>query len=141
MCKRLLFGPVKEPPHTPDLSTGLTKDLTRREIGILVPIALACVFLGVYPRPLLNSFEGAIERQVLRAPAVAAQAGARLDDGAGRQTSSRVGTPHDRAQLCDTFAFDAPRGLKPAAENPAFRSHLGHVGDEPDTGGGSIRER
>ena len=33
MCRRVLFGPLKEPPHTPDMSTGLTRDLTRREIG------------------------------------------------------------------------------------------------------------
>ncbi len=49
MCQRVLFGPLKEPQDTPDTSTGLTVDLTRREIGMLVPIALFCVVLCVYP--------------------------------------------------------------------------------------------
>lgn len=66
LCQRVLFGPLKEPPHTPDTSAGLTNDLTKREITILAPIALACVWIGVYPKPLLSTFEGAIGRQVLR---------------------------------------------------------------------------
>jgi len=69
MCQRLLFGPLVEPPHTPDASTGLTRDLTRREIGILTPIALCCIFIGVYPKPLLDSFEPAVRQHVLLAPA------------------------------------------------------------------------
>ena len=65
MCQRLLFGPLTEPENTPDTSTGLTKDLTRREISILVPIATCCVMLGVYPKPLLDPFEDAIAANVL----------------------------------------------------------------------------
>lgn len=66
MCQRVLFGPVKEPPHTPDTSAGLTKDLTRREIGILTPLALCCVFIGVYPKPMLDTFEVAVRQHILR---------------------------------------------------------------------------
>lgn len=66
MCQRVLFGPVKEPPHTPDLSQGLTPDLSMREIGMLVPIALACIAIGVYPRPLLDTIQTATQRHVLR---------------------------------------------------------------------------
>ena len=73
MCQRVLFGPLKEPPNTPDTSAGLTKDLTRREITILAPIALCCVFLGVYPNPLLGSFENAIAANILRGSAIAMQ--------------------------------------------------------------------
>ena len=68
MCQRLLFGPLTEPANTPDTSAGLTADLTRREIGILVPIGLACIFLGVYPKPLLETFESAARRNVLQSP-------------------------------------------------------------------------
>ncbi len=68
MCQRILFGPLKEPPGTPDTSTGLTRDLTRREIGILTPIALCCLALGVYPKPLLHTFEIATRQHVLRKP-------------------------------------------------------------------------
>ena len=66
MCQRVLFGPVVEPPHTPDTSTGLTPDLTRREIGILAPIALVCLFIGVYPKPVLNVMEPAIALHILQ---------------------------------------------------------------------------
>jgi len=66
MCQRILFGPLTEPPHTPDTSTGLRKDLTRREIGILAPLALCCVFIGVYPKPMLDTFEVAVRQHVLR---------------------------------------------------------------------------
>lgn len=64
MCQRILFGPVLEPPHTPDTSTGLTRDLTRREIGILVPIALCCVLIGVYPKLLQSSINPTIAANI-----------------------------------------------------------------------------
>lgn len=66
MCQRVLFGPLKQPPNTPDTSSGLSKDLNGREIGMLVPIALACIAIGVYPKPLLQTFEGAIASNILR---------------------------------------------------------------------------
>ena len=65
MCQRVLFGPLNEPPHTPDTSAGLSRDLTRREISILAPIAVVCLLLGVYPKPVLSTMEPAIERQIL----------------------------------------------------------------------------
>ncbi|MFH1419368.1 MAG: NADH-quinone oxidoreductase subunit M [Planctomycetota bacterium] len=66
MVKRVLFGPVKEPPHGCDSSSGLTQDLTRREIGILAPIAVVCLLLGVYPKPVLQDvMEPALDREVL----------------------------------------------------------------------------
>ncbi len=65
MCQRLLFGPLKEPANTPDTSTGLSPDLNGREITILVPIALCCVFLGVYPKPILETFNRAVEGNIL----------------------------------------------------------------------------
>ena len=69
MCQRVLFGPLKEPPNTPDTSAGLTKDLTLREIAILAPIAVCCIGIGVYPKPLLESFEVATRQHVLLTPA------------------------------------------------------------------------
>ncbi len=66
MCQRVLFGPLTEPPNTPDTSTGLTRDLTRREISILTPLALCCVFIGVYPKPMLDTFEVAVRQHILR---------------------------------------------------------------------------
>lgn len=64
MCERVLFGPLREPAGTPDASHGLPADLSAREIGILAPLALACLAIGVYPKPLLKSIQPAIDRQV-----------------------------------------------------------------------------
>ena len=65
MVKGVLFGPVKE-GHGFDASSGLTPDLTRREIGILAPIAVVCLVLGVYPKPLTKDvMEPALQHAVL----------------------------------------------------------------------------
>lgn len=66
MCGRVLFGPLVEPAHTPDTSHGLGHDLTRREVGILAPIALACVLLGVYPKPMLSSIQSAAQANIFQ---------------------------------------------------------------------------
>ncbi len=65
MCGRVLFGPVIEPPHTPDTSRGLSEDLTPREIGVLAPLAIICVIIGVYPRSVTGTMQPALERQIL----------------------------------------------------------------------------
>jgi NADH-quinone oxidoreductase subunit M len=80
MLGRVCFGPLKEPLGHADHGHGhgsghgsshgsghaaahgsdddhaqhLPADLTGREIGILVPIAVACIFFGVYPKPLMQ---------------------------------------------------------------------------------------
>jgi NADH-quinone oxidoreductase subunit M len=51
LVKRVFFGPVKEPEHDGHAIT----DLNGRELGALVPIAVLCVALGVYPQPVLDS--------------------------------------------------------------------------------------
>ncbi|MBI5764922.1 MAG: NADH-quinone oxidoreductase subunit M [Planctomycetes bacterium] len=65
MARCVLFGPLKEPGHGFDSSTGLTQDLTRREIGILVPIAAVCILIGVYPRVVTDITAPALQSQVL----------------------------------------------------------------------------
>jgi NADH-quinone oxidoreductase subunit M len=51
MLRRLLFGAVKEPEHHGET----IPDLKAREWIMLAPIALACVILGVYPQPILDT--------------------------------------------------------------------------------------
>lgn len=65
MAGRVLFGPLIEPPHTPDTSNGLSADLTFREIGILTPLAVLCVWIGVYPAHLLSSIQPALQNQII----------------------------------------------------------------------------
>ncbi|MCK4340992.1 MAG: NADH-quinone oxidoreductase subunit M [Phycisphaerae bacterium] len=62
---KVLFGPVKEPEGTPDLSTGLKPDLNAREIAILTPLAILVVLLGVAPRIITDTLDPALEVQVL----------------------------------------------------------------------------
>ncbi len=104
MCQRLLFGPLKEPPHTPDTSTGLTGDLTRREIGILAPIAVCCVVIGLYPKPLLQPIETAIAKNIL--------AGFHLSQGRA------AGGPDVVANTPITPTSTPPNVNLPAALNP-----------------------
>ncbi len=60
---RVLFGPLREPAGTPDLST-LPRDLSAREIAILTPLALAAVLLGVAPRLITDTLDPALQVQI-----------------------------------------------------------------------------
>jgi NADH-quinone oxidoreductase subunit M len=58
MVGRVVFGPLHEPHgghgHASDAGA-LPTDLNSREIGILLPLAALCLFLGVYPKPVLDA--------------------------------------------------------------------------------------
>lgn len=62
---KVLFGPVVEPAGTPDLSAGLKRDLTGREIAILSPIAALVIVLGVAPRVVTDTLDPALQVQIL----------------------------------------------------------------------------
>ncbi len=65
MVGRVLFGPLTEPPNTPDTSQGLTEDLTPREIATLVPLAILVVALGVAPRLITDTLDPILENEIL----------------------------------------------------------------------------
>jgi len=109
MCQRVLFGPLKQPPHTPDTSGVASIDLNRREIAILAPIALCCLVIGVYPRPLLDSFEPAIERNVL----AARQTSARFTEGNGAGTGYETFVSATRKNVAEDWRV---RRLEPSRE-------------------------
>ena len=54
MLRRVFFGPVHEPHHE---GAGHVADLNGREIATLVPIAALCLFLGIYPKPFLDTIK------------------------------------------------------------------------------------
>jgi NADH-quinone oxidoreductase subunit M len=54
----VFFGTLKVPEHEPH---GLISDLNFRELAALVPIAAACIFIGVYPQPLLDTSRPSLE--------------------------------------------------------------------------------
>jgi len=73
MVARVLFGPLKEPghggePHNAHAQgdeagvsrNGLGVDLGAREVGLLVPLAVAVVVLGVIPGKLLRTLDGPV---------------------------------------------------------------------------------
>jgi len=118
MCQKTLFGPVKEPPHTPDTSSGLSKDLTRREIAILAPIAALCIVIGVYPRFVLHTLQPAVAANILYIDATDA-----IAQNEGHQPT---GDAPNRPQ---TRGDDSPGGIAIAvAPFDALD------GDTPDTG-------
>jgi NADH-quinone oxidoreductase subunit M len=63
MCQRVLFGPLKEPEvhHDESDPDQLPTDLSQREWGLLIPITVLVVVLGVYPKLYFNATDPAIE--------------------------------------------------------------------------------
>jgi len=52
MLWRVFFGPLKEPAaHEPGHAP--VTDLKVREWALLVPLAILCVAIGIYPQPIL----------------------------------------------------------------------------------------
>lgn len=71
MVGKVVWGPLVEPrghdhhDNHADAHTGtLPTDLSPREIGVLVPLAVLCVALGVYPKPAIDALQGPITRIV-----------------------------------------------------------------------------
>ena len=55
MLQRVLFGKVTNPENA-QLS-----DLNAREIGLLIPLLVLMLFMGVYPQPFLDRAKGSIQ--------------------------------------------------------------------------------
>jgi NADH-quinone oxidoreductase subunit M len=51
LLRLVFFGPMREPDHE---GHGPILDLDGREIATLAPIMLLCLFLGVYPQPVIK---------------------------------------------------------------------------------------
>jgi len=58
--QRIIYNPLVKPEN--EALKG--QDLNWREIGLLTPLLIAIVWLGVYPKPLLNKTEAAATRMV-----------------------------------------------------------------------------
>ncbi len=69
MVGKVVFGPLKEPPvHGHDDALKLPADLTWREIGVLTPLAILCVYLGLQPTPIMDSMQGSVEATLAAYP-------------------------------------------------------------------------
>ena len=58
MVQRVLFGPLVK-----DLVKGL-RDLSLREVVVLLPLAFWTVFLGVYPQPFFERIEVSVRKYI-----------------------------------------------------------------------------
>jgi NADH-quinone oxidoreductase subunit M len=56
--QRIIYGKLDKPENQ------TLKDLSRRELAILVPIVVMILWIGVYPRPFLNRIEPSVTRFV-----------------------------------------------------------------------------
>jgi NADH-quinone oxidoreductase subunit M len=54
MLRRAFFGPLREPANG---HGGAAHDLNGRELAALVPIAVLCVGIGVFPKPFLDPMQ------------------------------------------------------------------------------------
>jgi NADH-quinone oxidoreductase subunit M len=72
---KIVFGPVKVPAYVDQeikeskLSQRNLHGMSWREIFTVAPLAAACLFLGLFPGPLLGTLEPAVENQVADAKA------------------------------------------------------------------------
>ncbi len=69
MYQRVMFGPVTRPENA------RVADLTRRELGVLVPVVLLIIIMGIYPRPFLRTMEASVERSLAGVKAAAVSPG------------------------------------------------------------------
>ena len=69
MVGKVVFGPLREP--SAGSNTGgvhrhhhelLPPDLSWREIGVLTPLAVLCLYIGLRPAPLTDAAQGSIEK-------------------------------------------------------------------------------
>ena len=65
MVQKTVFNALNKPANR------TLPDLNAREIGILVPLVLIILWLGIYPRPVLDRMEPSVERLVQRMEALA----------------------------------------------------------------------
>jgi NADH-quinone oxidoreductase subunit M len=57
MLQHVFFGPLKEPAH----GDHAVRDISLRELAALVPIAAACLWIGVKPQPLVDMIRPDVE--------------------------------------------------------------------------------
>ena len=81
MFQRVMFGELNNPKNQ------VLKDLNAREVAIMVPLIFLIFFMGVYPRPFIDSMAPSIEKMIQQSKskqqvaAVVAPAAAQLPAG------------------------------------------------------------
>lgn len=70
---KIVWGPLREPHHESAHAhaaahASLPTDLNAREILVLTPLAVACIWLGVQPQPMLKAIEPCATRMLAQYP-------------------------------------------------------------------------
>ncbi len=108
MVGRVVFGPLKL-PSTEQTDKGghviapaaKIADLTPREIGTLIPLAVLCLYLGLYPKPLLQSLAAPIE--TLTRPVQTALEQQRAERANLEKDASNTNNPIETIDATDTI--------------------------------------
>ena len=124
MLGKVVWGPVKEPKvehhahHANGEPIELPKDLSLREIGVLAPIAVLCLVLGLFPKPLTDAIEPSVEAALAAYPArVAEMSVAERGSAEGEvqsQSSAAISRPTWRAQ--PALPLSSPRSPRLSGE-------------------------
>ena len=102
MFQRVMFGELNNPKNQ------VLKDLNAREVAIMLPLLFLIFFMGVYPRPFIDSMAPSIERMIQQSK--------------GRQAVAAV-IPAEAMELpAGHVAVEMPAGHVAVPELPA-----GHV--------------
>jgi NADH-quinone oxidoreductase subunit M len=64
MYERVVFGPLVH-----EENRGL-RDLSARELAVLVPVVVLCFVMGLYPTPFLSRMQPSIDRTIARVTGV-----------------------------------------------------------------------
>ncbi|MDA1008701.1 MAG: NADH-quinone oxidoreductase subunit M [Planctomycetota bacterium] len=70
MLGKIVWGPLTEPHDDHHAPSGLSVDLNWREIGVLAPLAVLCLWLGLAPGYVLSNLEPACTRMLAPFPAI-----------------------------------------------------------------------
>jgi NADH-quinone oxidoreductase subunit M len=63
MYQRVFFGPVTHP------KTRELRDLSARELAVIVPVLVMCLVMGIFPKPFLDRMQPSIDRIIARVEA------------------------------------------------------------------------
>jgi NADH-quinone oxidoreductase subunit M len=110
LVQRVFFGPLREPEHAPGQRP--VRDLNRREVLALVPVAAMVVWIGVQPGFFLDRMAPTLDRLTARAMQAAEEGSGVRGQGSGvRGHESEV-----RTNVLLSFLNPEPRTLNPSPE-------------------------
>lgn len=133
LAGRIVWGPMKVPQ-----AHGFgadekhhVRDLSGREIAALIPLAVLCLVFGLYPSPVLDSFNASLEHTTYEAKKYAQ---AQYDHGVEAYWYERATTwaEQNGVELTQEF-IDAFQPPKPAELSPQQRDMLPPQPPKPDT--------